>query len=517
MGRGREKGDGKAGKGREGNAGGEEAAFSPLARCRSMGSWRRQLTGEWSRSRPGDSYLQELVLRPPGLVMRSGDSFSSSSVPGPQAASLNWLAASQLLSTVQARGGIPDSARRALKELLGSNDLHTCLLALTLIDLLALNCPGGKVRQQLAGSKWAKKLGAKAAALEPLKYPEGLRAALLQLLADWALVFAGQELGNAAEGQCRALAGLGLAVPAPSIVAYQRAPEIDAQSSPNPTATAALLHGLDFAAHFGPGSPSFTSPSTSTAGPRPSSPHSRKASSPTNLKRNSASAVLSNGNGASSPYWMGMRHTVSGAELSGARSASGGGAKQEEDGGASSSTSSFGQPSSRGLSSRSATLPTTKAEGQDNARSKSSRTLSALVDNPKLATIVAEIVAGAKRDKAVRPDAPPAPPSPVSALHCCSTSQLRPSAPSPLLINPLPPPNPSPLSLPSPPCPFVTNSFFFLIVLSVSSSPLSFASPSFFVLPRHSSICDHPWASTVRFPCRRFPAAVDLLSYPHLG
>ena len=81
---------------------------------------------------------------------------------GPTGAVINWVAVSQLVNMVQQKGSIPDVVRKTVKELLASNDLHTCLHTLTVIDLLALNCPDGKVRAQLAGPKWVQKLGRKA-------------------------------------------------------------------------------------------------------------------------------------------------------------------------------------------------------------------------------------------------------------------------------------------------------------------------------------------------------------------
>eukprot|EP00193_Tetraselmis_chui_P010370 CAMPEP_0177791306 /NCGR_PEP_ID=MMETSP0491_2-20121128/23854_1 /TAXON_ID=63592 /ORGANISM="Tetraselmis chuii, Strain PLY429" /LENGTH=134 /DNA_ID=CAMNT_0019313511 /DNA_START=32 /DNA_END=433 /DNA_ORIENTATION=+ len=119
---------------------------------------------------------------------------------------------------VQQKGSIPEVIRKILKDLLASDDLRTALQALTIVDMLALNCPEGKVRSQLAGQKWVKRLSAKAAAPVGHKQrcPEGLPAALAQLLANWALVFKGQELGGAAAQECRRLTGQGLMVPGPS-------------------------------------------------------------------------------------------------------------------------------------------------------------------------------------------------------------------------------------------------------------------------------------------------------------
>ena len=154
----------------------------------------------------------------------------------------------------------------------------------------------------------------------------------MQLLTHWALVFAGDDLGEAAGLQCQALAAQGLELPNPTMVAYQRAEDViqrEQQQTPQSAATVGFMHGLDFASYFltggkssPPGARELAGPSgadtsiTFQAGPVPSE-------SPTSLNEAFHSSRKMHPNCASAPIQPSpssssareMRHTVSEASL----------------------------------------------------------------------------------------------------------------------------------------------------------------------------------------------------------
>lgn len=195
------------------------------------------------RARTGDlregraEVLRELVVGGPG-----------------GGAAINWPAVSQLLGLVQAKGAIPEVVRKILKDLLSSDDLPTGLQTLAIVDMLALNCPTGRVRSQLAGPKWAKRLGARVAATSVRGCPPGLPAALAQLLANWAVTFEGSELGGAAAHECARLAARGYMLPPPSDEAYAAAATVAAQAA-GAGDSGSILPGADFARDFLPPRP----------------------------------------------------------------------------------------------------------------------------------------------------------------------------------------------------------------------------------------------------------------------
>eukprot|EP00873_Tetraselmis_striata_P021680 jgi/Tetstr1/441944/TSEL_030149.t1 len=200
---------------------------------------------------------------------------------------VNWLAVSQLLALVQSKGAIPDVVRKILKDLLSSEELPTALAALAIVDMLALNCPDGRVRAQLAGPKWARRLGARAAEPPPRGCARGLPAALAQLLANWATAFAGAELGAAAGAECTRLRARGYAPPPPSDEAYAAAAAVAAQAQAQAQRASdggearTFLHATDYARDYLPPRPLARASGEGVAGwddePNPQPPSSPPA------------------------------------------------------------------------------------------------------------------------------------------------------------------------------------------------------------------------------------------------